>query len=85
MHNELAAIKRLNVIKVYAVIITALLIVLCLSGFAQSGPKQNFEEITARTINVVDSSGKIKVRLAGDLNNRSGIFFYNEGGRESGD
>lgn len=85
MDNELATIRKsLCLIKVYALLMTVLFTVMAFSGFTQSAQKQYFEEITAKRINVVDSTGKIKVRLGGDLGNRAGILFYNEEGTESG-
>lgn len=85
MDNELATIRKsLRLIKVYALLMTVLFTVMAFSGFTQSAQKQYFEEITAKRINVVDSTGKIKVRLGGDLGNRAGILFYNEEGTESG-
>jgi hypothetical protein len=85
MKDELATIKKsVRLIKAYALFITGLFIVICFSGFTQSAQKQNFDELTAKRINMVDSTGKIRVRLGGDLGNRAGILFYNEEGTESG-
>src|SRR6266404_552848 len=87
MNTELAAIKKsLRLIKAYALLMTALFMVICFSGFTQSAQKQNFEEITAKRINIVDPGGKVKVILGSNLENvnRVGLLFYNEEGRESG-
>jgi hypothetical protein len=58
--------------------------VFVLTAFTLQSGKQNFEEITAKRINLLDSTGKIRVRLGGDLGNRAGILFYNDEGTESG-
>jgi hypothetical protein len=89
MNNELATVKKsLRLIKAYALLMTALFIVICFSGFTQSGPKQNFEEITAKRINIVDSTGKTRVILAGEFPkpraNLAGLIFNNEDGYEAG-
>lgn len=87
MNNELATIKKsLRLIKAYALLMTALFMVICFSGFAQSGPKQNSEEITVNRIKIVDSAGKIRVILGGDLKNANlaGLLFMNEEGTEAG-
>lgn len=87
MKDELATIeKNVRLIKAYALFISALFIVICFSGFAQSGSKQNFEEITAKRIKIVDPAGKVRVILGNNLENvnRYGLLFYNEEGTESG-
>lgn len=58
MDNELATIKKsLRLIKVYALFMPVLFTVMAFSGFTQSAQKQNFEEITASRIKIVDSNG----------------------------
>lgn len=89
MDNELATIKKsLRLIKAYALLLTALFMLMCFAGFTQSGTKQSFEEITANRIRILDSNGKIRVVLGGDLrnnkNNYAGLLFYNDEGAEAG-
>lgn len=87
MDKELATIKKsLRLIKAYALLMTALFVVLCFAGFTQSVSKQSFEEITAKRIKIVDPAGKVRVILGSNLENanRVGLLFYNEEGTESG-
>ena len=87
MNDELAQIKKsLRLIKAYALLVTALFMIICFSGFAQSGQSQNFEEITAKRIKIVDSNGKFRVLMGADLkgNNSAGLLFFNEEGHENG-
>jgi hypothetical protein len=87
MDNELATIKKsLRLIKAYALLMTALFLVMAFSGFTQSARNQNFEEITAKRILIVDSNGKGRVLLAADYkkDNSAGLFFFNQEGTESG-
>jgi hypothetical protein len=87
MNDELATIKKsLRLIKAYALLMTALFMVMGFAGFTQSGPKQNFEEITAKRLLIVDSNGKGRVLLASDYkkDNSAGLFFFNQEGTESG-
>lgn len=76
--------KEVRFLKAYAVVATLLGAVFVLTAFTLQSGKQSFEEITANRINIVDSTGKIRVRLGGDLGNRAGILFYNDEGTESG-
>lgn len=87
MDSELATIKKsVRWIKAYALLMTAVLVVFCFSGFTQSGQKQNVEEITANRIKLVDAAGKIRVILAAELKNANlaGLLFMNEEGTEAG-
>ena len=87
MDNELASIRRsLRLIKVYAFLMTVLFTVMAFSGFTQSAQKQNFEEITANRIKIVDPAGKVRVILGNNLENanRFGVLFYNVEGHEAG-
>jgi uncharacterized protein YnzC (UPF0291/DUF896 family) len=87
MKDELATIKKsVRLIKAYALFITGLLIVICFSGFTHSAQKQNFDEITAKRIKIVDPAGKLRAILGSNSENvnRVGLLFYNEEGTESG-
>jgi len=87
MDNELATIKKsLRLIKAYALLMTILFMIICFSGFTQSGAKQNLEEITAKQIKIVDSNGKVRVLLGANLkgNSSAGLLFFNEEGHENG-
>lgn len=87
MDNELATIRKsLRLIKVYALLMTVLFTVMAFSGFTQSAQKQNFEEITAKRIKIVDSNGKFRVLMGAELkgNNSAGLLFFNEDGHENG-
>jgi hypothetical protein len=87
MKDELATIKKsVRLIKAYALFITGLFIVICFSGFTHSAQKQDFDEITAKRIKIVDSAGKLRAILGSNSENvnRVGLLFYNEEGTESG-
>ena len=86
MNDELVTIKKsLRMIKAYAVLMTALFMALCFSAFTQSGAKQNFEEITAKRIKIVDANGTPRVLMGADYKKDCpGVFFFNEEGHESG-
>jgi hypothetical protein len=86
METKLA--KEVRFLKVYAVVATLLGAVFVLTAFTLQSGKQNFEEITARRINIVDSTGKTRVILAGEFPrpraNLAGLIFNNEDGYEAG-
>lgn len=88
MNDELATIKNnLRLVKVYALLITVLFMFICLTGFAQS-QKQDFDEITAKRIKMVDSTGKTRVILAGEFPkpraDYAGLIFNKTDGYEAG-
>ncbi len=76
--------KEVRFLKVYAVVATLMGAALALTAFTLQSGKQNFEEITAKRINMVDSTGKIRVILAGEFPkpraNFGGLIFNNEDG-----
>lgn len=78
--------KEVRLLKVYTVVTTLLLGVFVLTAFTQQIRKQNFEEITAKRIVIVDSNGKSRVLMGADLKgaNLGGLLFFNEEGTEAG-
>jgi len=90
METELATIhKSLVALKAYAVLMTGMFIVMVTVGFIQSGAKQTFDEITVKRIDVVNSAGRVRARLAGEFLRPgdaalAGLFFYHNYGGEAG-
>lgn len=80
--------KEVRFLKAYAVVTTLLGVVFVLTAFTLQSAKQNFEEVTAKRINMVDSTGKTRVILAGEFPrpraNLAGLIFNNEDGYEAG-
>ena len=76
----------LRTVKLYAFTVTVLLVMTVFSGFRQSSGKPNADSITAREIILVDSTGKGRIRISGDLKRGglAGLIFYNEDGTEAG-
>ena len=89
MQDELFRMKKeLRLVKVLALLTVAVIAVMWFSGFTPSGQKQDCEEITASRIKIVDSSGRVRVILAGEFPPRrsglAGLIFMNEDGGEAG-
>ena len=86
MENKLE--KEVRFLKAFAVIATLVAAVCVLTAFTLQSSKQNFEEITAKRINLMDSTGKTRVILAGEFPkpraNLAGLIFNNEDGYEAG-
>ena len=78
--------KEVRFLKVFAIGTMLLVAILALTAFTLQDRKQNFDEITAKRIVIVDSNGKGRVLLASDYkkDNSSGLFFFNQEGTESG-
>jgi hypothetical protein len=80
--------KEVRFFKVYAVVAALLGAVFVLTAFTLQSGKQNFEEITAKRINMLDSTGKIRVILAGEFPkpraDYAGLIFNNGDGYEAG-
>jgi len=78
--------KDVRFLKVYATVATLVCAVFFLSAFAVQSKKQEFEEITAKQIKIVDSNGKFRVLMGAGLkgNNSAGLLFFNEEGHENG-
>lgn len=77
--------KEVRFLKGYAIAATILCSVFVVSAFTTQSSKESFDEITAKRIKLVDSAGKIRVRLGADLGKGSlaGLLFYNEDGTEA--
>lgn len=87
VNNELATIiNSLRLLKAYALVMSALLIVTWFSAFTRAAGKPRFDEITAKQIVFVDSAGKVRARIGADLRKAglAGLLFYNEEGTEAG-
>lgn len=87
MDKEFVTIRKsLRLLKMYGLLMTVLFAVMVFTGLTQSAQKQNFEEITANRIKIVDSKGKFRVLMGADLkgNNSAGVLFFNEDGTENG-
>ena len=67
---------------------TVLLLLFTVAAFTQRRPRDLFEEITVKRINVVDEDGNTRVILAGGFPPRrealAGLLFINEDGNEAG-
>lgn len=80
----------LRALQAYAVGTTALLGVVALSAFRQPSAPRTLvlDELTVRSVRVVDSAGRVRVRLAGGFPPRrtalAGLLFNNEDGSEAG-
>ena len=73
-------------VKAYAFAATVLLLMTVFSGFTHSGASQDSDTIRAREIILVDSVGKARLRISGDLRRGglAGLVFYNEDATEAG-
>lgn len=92
--------RELRFLRVYAVLNSLVLVVLCTTAFRQStAPTQTFGEINVARINVVDADGKLRLVISnkdrmhpgmmdGKLIDRprpvAGLLFFNEEGDEVG-
>ena len=91
--------RELRFLRVYAVVNSLVLVVLCTSAFRQSTTNQAFGEITVARLNVVDADGKLRMVISnkdrmhpgmmdGKLIDRprpvAGLLFFNEEGDEVG-
>ena len=91
--------RELRFLRVYAVVNSLVLVVLCTSAFRQSTANQTFGEINVARINVVDADGKLRLVISnkdrmhpgmmdGKVIDRprpvAGLLFFNEEGDEVG-
>lgn len=80
--------KQLHFVHCYTVASTLLLGVLSLAAFKRSGESMRLDELTVRRINVVDSTGQVRVILTGSYPPRrpeiAGLLFVNNDGGEAG-
>jgi hypothetical protein len=74
--------------KIYTVASTTALFILAFSGFRRSGEKLQIDDLTVRSIRVVDSAGRVRLEIAGTFPPRrtdlAGILFVNNDGGEAG-
>ncbi|MBW8839009.1 MAG: hypothetical protein JF602_04000 [Gemmatimonadetes bacterium] len=98
MDNEIR--RELRLLKVYAMVITALLGTVSIAAFRQASQKQRFTEIDVERINIVEPDGKPRMvisnrpRSIGPIykgkpfgypgGSRPGIIFFNDEGTENG-
>jgi hypothetical protein len=80
---------QLRALQCYAMGTTALLAVVVLTAFRPAEPRTlTLDELTVRSVRVVDSTGRVRVRLAGSFPPRrtalAGLLFDNEDGTEAG-
>ena len=91
--------RELRFLRVYTVISSLVLVVLCTAAFRQTTPIQTFGEINVARINVVDADGKLRLVISnkdrqhpgmmdGKMIDRprpvAGLLFFNEEGDEVG-
>ncbi len=80
--------KQLRVLQYYTVASTVLLGVVSLAAFRRPGDNLRLDELTVQRINVVDSTGRVRVTLAGSYPPRraevAGLLFVNNDGGEAG-
>lgn len=78
----------MRLLKLYAVVSTSLALILSVSAFTKADSSGRFTELTVTRLNVVDSTGKTRVILAGGYPPRrsalAGLLFMNEDGQEAG-
>lgn len=80
--------NQLRLLQIYTAISTTVLFVLTLTAFDRSWSGRGEREITAERINIVDSTGRIRLQIAGSFPPRrtqlAGILFVNNDGGEAG-
>jgi hypothetical protein len=79
---------KLPLFQLYTVASTAALFILVFSAFRRSGEKLEVDELTVRSIQVVDSTGRVRMHIAGTFpprrNDLAGILFVDNDGVEAG-
>ena len=80
--------NQLRLLQIYTAVSTIVLFVLTLSAFDRSSASRVEREITVERINIVDSSGRVRLQIAGSFpprrNELAGILFTNNDGGEAG-
>jgi hypothetical protein len=80
--------NRLPLFQIYTVASTSALFILAFSAFRRSGENLQLDELTVRSIQVVDSTGRVRLHIAGTFpprrNDLAGILFVNNDGGEAG-
>jgi hypothetical protein len=79
---------QLRALQVYTAVSTLSLFVLVAAGFRHSDESLRLDELTVTRINVVDSTGRVRLRISGSFPPRrsdlAGILFVNNDGIEAG-
>jgi len=79
---------QLRLLQIYTAVSTTVLFVLTLTAFDRSSSSRAEREITAERINIVDSTGRVRLQIAGSFPPRrtqlAGILFVNNDGGEAG-
>jgi hypothetical protein len=79
---------KLRALQYYAIGTTALLAITALTAFRPSARTIRLDELTVSRIKVVDSTGRVRVELAGSFPPRrtelAGLLFHNQDGGEAG-
>jgi hypothetical protein len=80
--------NQLRLLQIYTATSTTALFALTLTAFGRSSPSRAEREITAERINIVDSTGRVRLQIAGSFPPRrtelAGILFTNNDGGEAG-
>jgi hypothetical protein len=80
--------KKIPLFQLYTIASTAALFILAFSAFRRSGEKLEVDELTVRSIQVVDSTGRVRMHIAGTFpprrNDLAGILFVDNDGVEAG-
>lgn len=80
--------RQLRLLQVHTAVSTSILFVLTASAFNRSSSGRRLNEITAERINIVDSTGRVRVQIAASFpprrNELAGILFVNNEGGEAG-
>ena len=87
-YPEFPMTRRPPLFQTYTVLSTAALFILATSAFRRSGERLQLDELTVRSIHVVDSTGRVRLQIAGTFpprrNDLAGILFVNNDGGEAG-
>ena len=80
--------NQLRLLQIYTAVSTTVLFVLTLTAFDRASAGRAEREITAERINIVDSTGRVRLQIAGSFPPRrtelAGILFTNNDGGEAG-
>jgi hypothetical protein len=80
--------SQIRVLQAYTAVSTTLLFVLVGAAFKHSDAALRLDELTVTRINVVDSTGRVRLRIAGSFpprrNDLAGILFTDNDGIEAG-
>lgn len=80
--------NQLRLLQIYTAVSTTVLFVLTFTAFDRSSSGRAEREITAERINIIDSTGRIRLQISGSFPPRrtelAGILFINNDGGEAG-